>query len=76
MASNSGASSASTASTTALMRRIGWSNGIRLSEVRMHSIVAWRMVVPRMLNLRKLNELPQDSHTRVTLSRALCVGSA
>jgi hypothetical protein len=37
--------------------------GIRLSVVRVDSIVAWRVVVPRMLNLRKLNVLSKDSHT-------------
>jgi hypothetical protein len=58
-----------TASTTGLIRRIGGSNGIRLSVVRADSIVAWQVVVPRMRNLRKLNMFPEDSHTRVTLSR-------
>jgi len=51
--------------------RIGWSAGIRLSDVTVDSIVTCRVVVPRMLNLRKLNTLPQDSHTRATLSRAV-----
>ncbi|HEY4887100.1 MAG TPA: hypothetical protein VIJ58_00795 [Candidatus Dormibacteraeota bacterium] len=60
IASNSGASSVSSASTTGLIRRIGWSTGIRLSVVRVDSIVAWREVVPRMLNLRKLNGLPKS----------------